>query len=269
MGLGDRTPVVDAGTAERVGPDADLLGLDGVDVDDVRQVLDVGVHVVVPLGGLQRPRQRDPLHVGQAAAQNLVGALGDHARGVGVRRSAVGRVVLEPAVSGRVVRRGDDDPVGERTVAPAVELQDRVADGRGRGETVGAVDHRHHVVGGQHLQRRDPGGLGQRVGVAPDEQRSRRPLCGAVFHDGLRRSQDVCLVERGIEAGPAVSRGPERDLLIDVLRVGHQAVVSGDHLGHVDEIFGQRRLSGTGVGSHGHDSALSRGPARPRRQEFV
>ena len=196
------------------------LGADRVDVDDVRQVGDVGVHVVVALRALQRPGQRHPLHRLEPVAQDLVGALGDHAGGVGVGGAAVGRVVLEAAVARRVVRRGDDDAVGQVAVAAAVERQDRVADRRRRGVAVGRIDHRHNVVGGQHLQRRHPGRLGQRVGVAADEQRPGGALRGPVLDDGLRGRQDVRLVERGVQARPAVPRRAERHLLVDVVGVG-------------------------------------------------
>ena len=50
MPFGDRTPVVHAGTAQWVGTDAHALGTDGMDVDDVRQVRDIGVQEVVTLG---------------------------------------------------------------------------------------------------------------------------------------------------------------------------------------------------------------------------
>ena len=171
-----------------------------MDVDDVGQVGDVGVHVVVALRRLQGARQRHPLHVLEAAAQDLVGALGDRAGGVGVGRAAVGRVVLEPAVARRVVRRRHDDAVGQIGVAAAVVGQDRVADRRRRRVAVGRIDHRHNVIGGQHLQRRHPGRLGQTVGVAADEQRAGGALRRAVLHDGLRGGQDVRLVERPVES---------------------------------------------------------------------
>ena len=51
MPFGDRTPVVDGSTTERIGPDADAFGADGMQVHDVGQVLDIGVPIVVTLGG--------------------------------------------------------------------------------------------------------------------------------------------------------------------------------------------------------------------------
>ncbi len=76
-----------------------------------------------------------------------------------------------------------------------------------------------------------------------------------VLRDGLRGGQDVRLVERGVQAGPAVPGRAERHLLVDVVRVGLDGVVRRDHLGHIDEIFGLRRLTGAGVGGHDPDSA--------------
>ena len=64
----------------------------------------------------------------------LVGPLGDHARRVGVGRTAVRRVVLEAAVGRRVVRGRDHDAVGQtragRQVLAAVGAEDRVRDRR-------------------------------------------------------------------------------------------------------------------------------------------
>ena len=107
------------------------------------------------------------------------------------------------------------------------------------------------------------------MGVAADEQRTGGALRGPVLDDRLRGGQDVRLVERRIQAGPPMPRRPERHLLVDVLRVGHDAVVGGDHLGHVDEVFGLRRLSGAGIGRHGTrfcPSAVRGGWASPRIQ---
>jgi hypothetical protein len=112
--LGDRGPVVDAGAAERVGADLQPGGADGVEVDDGLEVVDVVRDVVEVLGVLQ---MEGPLEGG---ARNLlppvdevgVGAFGDPLRRLGSGRSAVGRVVFDAAVGGRIVAGGDDDAVG-------------------------------------------------------------------------------------------------------------------------------------------------------------
>ena len=255
MPFGDRAPVVDAGPAQRVGADADLLRTDRVHVDHVRQIGDVGVHVVVTLRALHGPGQRHPFHRLEPVTQDLVGPLGDHPGGVGVGGPAIGRVVLEAAVARRVVRRGDDDAVGQVTVTVPVEREDGVAHGRCRGVPVSRIDHGDNIVGAQHLERRHPRGLRQRVGITSDEQRTGCSLRRPVLDDGLRGGQDVRLVERRVEARPAMPGRAEHHLLVDVLRVGLDGVVRGDHLGHIDEVFGLRRLTGAGVGGHGPDCA--------------
>ena len=141
--------------AQRVGADLDPGVADGVDVDDVLQVADVGAGEVVEAGGVGVPGRSvvDPLDAVQPGGQQVVGPAGDHRGGIGVGGSAVGRVVLEAAVPGRVVARRDHDAVGQPAGAAAVRLEDGVRDGRGRGVAVVDVEHHRDAVGGQHLQR--------------------------------------------------------------------------------------------------------------------
>ena len=263
--VGDGLPVVHRGTAERVGTDLHARVLDGLHVDDVLQVLDVEAQELVALAlrpGLMERDAGDPLEV---AADVGVGAVGDPARGVGVGRAAVRRVVLEAAVGGRVVARGDDDAVGEAgvrgEVVDAADLalvgpQDRVAHRGGGGVAVLRVDEDAHVVGDEHLDRARPRRLGEPVGVAPEEQRPVEALLTAVVDDRLGRGEDVVLVEGRLQARPAMSRGAEDDLLVDVLRVGPERVVRGDEVGDVDEVAGLCGLSCAGVG-HGPIFAVS------------
>ena len=93
------------------------------------------------------------------------------------------------------------------------------------------------------------------MGVAADEQRASGALRVPVLDDGLRRREDVRLVERRVEAGATMPRRAERHLLIDVVGVGFDGVVRRHHLSHIDEVFGLRRLTGAGVGRHDPDSA--------------
>jgi len=58
------------------------------------------------------------------------------------------------------------------------------------------------------------------VGVTTEEERSVEPLGLPVVDDRLRRREDVVLVERRVERRTAVSRGAERDLLVNVVGVG-------------------------------------------------
>lgn len=257
---GDLAPVVHARPAQRVGADPHPGRADGIDVDHVGQVVDVVTEVVVALRGLQRAGQRDALDA-RAVAQNLVGALGDCVGGVGVGWAAVGRVVFEAPVRGRVVRRRHDDPVGRRVGATAVVGEDGVADRRGRRIPVAAVHHRYYVVGGQHLQRGDPGRLGEAVRVPADEQRAGNAVGGAVLDDGLGDRQDVRLVERPIERRPAVARRAECHLLGDVAGIGLNRVIGRHQVGQIDKVFGLGRLTGARVGHHGYQFCPS--PSAP------
>ena len=81
---------------------------------DVGEVLHVGGDEVdlVRRRGADRLREGDAPDRAPGGAEQGVGAVLDRGGDVGVGRAAVGRVVLEPAVGRRVVRRGDDDAVG-------------------------------------------------------------------------------------------------------------------------------------------------------------
>ena len=99
------------------------------------------------------------------------------------------------------------------------------------------------------------------MGVAADEQRPRGALRRPVLDDGLGGGQDVRLVERRVQTRPPMPGGAEHHLLVDVVRVGFDAVVRRDHLGHIDEILGLSRLTGSGVGRHALESAPYRDAA--------
>src|ERR1700709_1633706 len=101
-----------------------------------------------------------------------VGAVGGfllHFGGSMVGWAAAGRVVLEAAVLGRVVRRSDDDAVGEVHLTAAVVGKDGVRQRRGGGAGELVVDHGVDVVGGEDLEGSGEGGLGEGVGVLGEE----------------------------------------------------------------------------------------------------
>ena len=68
VALGDRPPVVDPGAAERIDPQADLRAANGVHVDHVAEIGDVGVEIVVPVrrGGAKSLLERNSFHALQA-----------------------------------------------------------------------------------------------------------------------------------------------------------------------------------------------------------
>ena len=114
--------------AERVHAQLEASGADGIHVDDVTQVVDVGQTKVFLVRGpcLEGRGERHALRTAISAAQQFVGPVLDPVRHVGVGGATVGRIVLEAAVLGRIVRRRDDDAVGEMLLAAAVVDEDRV-----------------------------------------------------------------------------------------------------------------------------------------------
>ena len=152
----DRLPVGQRRAAERVDADRDARVADGVHVDDLVQVIDVGRHEILLMRRRRLYRRaRDVIRLTSAflAGEQLVGAVLNPARDVGVGRPAVRRVVLEAAVLGRVVRRRDDDAVGEDARAAAVAHEDRARDDRRRRHPAVALNDRLDAVARQHLER--------------------------------------------------------------------------------------------------------------------
>src|SRR5271166_4971219 len=83
-------------------------------------------------------------------SQQFVRPVLDPAGHVGIGGAAVGRVVLEASILGRIVRRRDDDAVGEMILvfATAVVNENGARDYGGRRYAVVFLDDRLYVVGG-------------------------------------------------------------------------------------------------------------------------
>jgi hypothetical protein len=255
--LFDELPVVHARAAQRVGADVQVGRLDGVEVDDVRQVGDVRSAVVV---GFDRGRL-GAFHVDAAVRDDLVGAVRDPAGGVAVGRPAVRRVVLESAVAGRVVARGDHDAVGLVVVTRGVVDDDREAEGRRRHVVVELVDERVDAVRGEHLERGRLGRTAQPVRVFSDEERAGDALSRAVLDDRLRDRRDVGFIERRVERRTTVAARTEDDLLVGVRDIRNFGVIRRDEFFDVDEIG---FLGGqTGTCCHGASLSASTGERQP------
>jgi len=113
----DWPPVMHGRAAERVHAQLEAGSANRVPIDDVPQVVDVGQDKISRVGGpgLEGRGERHALQAGIAAPQQLVGPVLDPLGHVGVGGAAVGRVVLEAAILGGIVRGRNDDAVREVT----------------------------------------------------------------------------------------------------------------------------------------------------------
>ena len=118
VALADRRPVVDARPAQRVHAQAQAGRPDRVHVEDGAQVAHVDAPEVVGPRRRAGPIERDPRDVVDALFEDPVGLVLDPAGHVGVGRAAVGRVVLEAAVLGRVVGGVTTMPSARPVVRP-------------------------------------------------------------------------------------------------------------------------------------------------------
>ena len=172
-----------------------------------------------------------------AFGEKAVGAVFDPLGGGGVGGAAVGWVVLEAAVLGWVVGRGNDDAVREVGGAVAIVGEDGVREGGGGGVAEVLVDHDLHFVGGEDFKGGREGGRGEGVSVLREKEWAGGALVGAELADGLGNGGDVIFVEAGGEGGAAMAGGAEGDALGGVRRVGMEGVEGGEQAGNVHQGF--------------------------------
>ena len=108
-------PVRQRRAAQRVHANRHTSAADRLHVDDAAEVVHVREDkiLLVDRWRAERRLERDALRCGVARLEQLVGASLNPSCDARFRGTAVRRVVLEPSILGRVVRRGDDDAVGE------------------------------------------------------------------------------------------------------------------------------------------------------------
>ena len=95
--------------------------------------------------------QRHPAHIQHIVGDDLVRTVLDPLGGDCVGWTAVGRVVLETAVFGRVVRRGNDHPVRLHAFVAGIPGQDGVRDNGRGGVLMVPVDMDLHPVASEDL----------------------------------------------------------------------------------------------------------------------
>ena len=241
--LDHRLPVAHRRAAERIDPDLDAGAADRLHVDDIGEVGDIGADIVVAMhaGSLARPVIGNPRDALQIVFEIAVGGALDGAGDVGVRRSAIGRVVFEAAILRRIVRRRDHDAIGEAALAALVGGEDGVRDHRRRRVAVVLVDHHLDAVRREHFQRARQRRLRQRMGVDPDEQRPVDAAGLAMIADRLADREDMVLVEGVVERGAAMPGGAERNPLRRYGRVGLARKIGRHQPRHIGQ---HRRLGG-------------------------
>ena len=241
VNLVDRPPVVDRCAAQGIHSQRESGAANRLQIDDVPQIDDVGNDEVFLVGraGLDRPVERDAFHRAIAAAEQFVGPVLDPFGHVGVRRAAVGRIVLEAAVLGGIVRRRDDDAVRQVLLPAAVVDENGARDDGGGGHAVVALDDRMDFVARQDLQRRALGRRGKGVRVLAHVQRAVRAFDAPVIADGLGNGEYVGLGKAAVQRRTAVSTGAEADQLVGVAHVRPTLVILSLESGQIDqECFG-------------------------------
>ena len=109
----DRLPIADGCASKRIDPDLHTRRADGFQVDHIGKVFHVGSDKVLGVRGrgFEGSLEIDSLNAFVALREQFVRAVLNPVGDVGVGRSSVRRIVFEPAIGGRVVRRSDNDAV--------------------------------------------------------------------------------------------------------------------------------------------------------------
>ena len=261
VALRDGSPIVDARPTEGVHAQAKPRALDRRHIDDVPQIADVRVEIVVPVrrGGAQRLLVWDAFHAFEAALQQLIRSGFNPAGDAAIGRSPIWGVVLEPAVVRRIVRRRNDNAVGQAPAhgAPAVVAHDSVRYRGRRCVRVVLGEHDVDAVGREHLDRGGARRHGQGMRVEAEKQRAANPLLPAVAADGLADREHVPFVEGLLERRPAMARRAEGDALGGHGGIGNLGVVGRDQLRDVEQHRLGRWMARERTDRHGVKSAAA------------
>ena len=169
---------------------------------------------------------------------------------MGIGWPTIGRVVLVAATLRRIVRRRDDDAVGQTGRAPAVVADDGVGNRRRRGVFITLGNHHVDAVGRQHFQRRSGRRGRQRVCVGTEEQRAVDAVGLAVQADRLTDGQHVPFVEAQFEGAAAVPGGTEGNTLGRHRRVGLTGVIGRHQTRKIDQQFCRRQFAREWTDTH-------------------
>jgi hypothetical protein len=175
------------------------------------ELLHVGTQVVEPVHSRSPPGAlvRNPRNAAQPVDEKRVGRVLDPGRDLAIRRAARGRIVLEPAGLGGIVRGRGHDAVGEAVRSAVVVGKNRLRHDRRRREPIVRIEHDVDAVGRQHLQGTHAGGLGERMRVPAHEQRAVDLRRAPIAADRLRDGENVRFIESDTEGEATMARGAE------------------------------------------------------------
>jgi hypothetical protein len=198
--------------------------------------------------------EREALHAHEVMGKQSVRLRFDPAGYICIGWAAVGRVVLESTVLGRVMGGGNDDAVGQTGRSSPIVPQDGVRDDRCRCVPALLIDHHLHAVRRQYFEGAGQCRLRQRMRINAQEKWSVDLLLLSRQADGLAHGQDVGLVERMLEGGPPMARGPKRYMVLGHRWIRAVCVVGRHQPWDVDQ---QRLLGGlSGPWACAHDALL-------------
>ena len=165
--LADRRPVAHTGTAQRVNAQAQVGAAQGVHVDHVSQIGNIGVQVIMAVGGggFQGLLVAHALDPAQLVGQQLVGLGLDPFGDIGIGRATIGRVVLETAAFWRIVRRRNHYSIRQAAGAATVVADDGVGNGWRRRVFIARCDHGLDTIGSKHFQGTGASRRRQCVGI--------------------------------------------------------------------------------------------------------
>ena len=248
-------PIVHAGTTEWVDTQAQAGTPDRVEVHDVAKVGDIRAKIVMRMRGvgLARLGIGDALDSIESRFEQAIGFILNPAGDVAVGWPAIGRVVFEAAIVGRIVRGRNDDAVGECVRAATVVDEDGVGDRwRRRVLAVGGY-HDSDAVGGEYFQRAGKGGRGERMRVESHKQGAVDSLFLAVAANRLADRQHVILIEAVVQRRSAMPGGSKRDALRRLGGIGFAGVIRRHQSWHIDKDRAWCGFSGKRIDMRTHD----------------
>ena len=167
-------------------------------------------------------------------------------RHIGIGRSAMRRVVFKSAILRGIVRRGDDNAVGETPIAAAIVDEDRPGDDGRRRDPVIPLNDGFDVVGGKDFQRVALGGAGQGMRVLSHEQHAIRAMRPPEIADRLGYGKNMRLGERAVARRAAMAARAEADPRCRVVGIRPGLEILPLEPGRVDQHLLRRRLASQG-----------------------